>query len=447
MKKILAFFRQFYIAGRFYWLGGIVVGLFCLSFFWTLLFPFAQVALVVLCALFLVDLILLFNNRLVIDSKRELPKVMSLGDEHDISIHIQNKYGLPLKGRIIDELPNQFQERDFEIPIDIPPHKTVHASYKLRPLERGVYNFGELWVFVRSLLGVLERRIGNGAEKDVPVYPSIRQMNEYEAMAFQRNSMRHGLKKFRRIGHSYEFDQIKNYVKGDDFRSINWKATGRRSEVMVNQYEDERSQQVYCIIDKGRSMKLPFNGLSLFEYAINTSLVISRIASRKHDKAGLITFSNAVGSFIKADRRPTQINLILETLYNEKERKHESNFELLFQITKKVVTTRSLMLLFTNFESLYAMERVLPILRKINSRHLLVVIFFENTEISDYVGQDADDIRGVYQQTLARQFIHDKKKIVATLLRHGIQALITKPEELSMNTVNKYLELKARGLI
>ena len=96
----------------------------------------------------------------------------------------------------------------------------------------------------------------------------------------------------RRIGHSYEFEQIKNYVRGDDYRSINWKATSRRGHLMVNQYEDERAQQVYNIIDKSRSMKMPFNGMSLLDYAINTSLVISNVALQKHDRAGLMTFSD-----------------------------------------------------------------------------------------------------------------------------------------------------------
>ncbi|MEZ5054237.1 MAG: DUF58 domain-containing protein [Chitinophagales bacterium] len=95
----------------------------------------------------------------------------------------------------------------------------------------------------------------------------------------------------RKIGHSYEFEQIKNYTSGDDIRSINWKATGRRNQLMINQYGDEKSQQIYSILDKSRAMNMPFNGLSLLDYAINTTLVISNTALHKDDKAGLLTFN------------------------------------------------------------------------------------------------------------------------------------------------------------
>jgi uncharacterized protein (DUF58 family) len=151
------------------------------------------------------------------------------------------------------------------------------AEYPLRPVSRGVYAFGCTNVFLRSELKLIERRLRFGKKEEVAVYPSIIQMRKYELRAMRQIANEAGIKKMRRIGHSYEFEQIKNYVQGDDFRSINWKASGRRASLMVNQYEDEKSQQVYCIIDKSRAMRMPFEGLSLMDYAINTSLAISNI--------------------------------------------------------------------------------------------------------------------------------------------------------------------------
>ena len=216
---------------------------------------------------------------------------------------------------------------------------------------------------------------------------------------------------------------------------------------MVNQYEDERSQQVYCIIDKSRTMKMPFYGLSLMDYAINTSLVLTNIALRKYDRTGLITFSDRLGSAIKADRKANQLNLILNALYNEKERNLEANFELLFQATRNLINGRSLILLYTNFESMYALERVLPLLRKINMQHLLVVIFFKNTEIEAYAASSPADTEQVYQQAIAQKFLLEKQQMVQKLRQYGIQTVLTAPEDLNINTINKYLELKARGLI
>jgi uncharacterized protein (DUF58 family) len=283
--------------------------------------------------------------------------------------------------------------------------------------------------------------------QNVAVFPSVIQMKKYELMAFARISTFEGIKKVRRLGHSYEFEQIKTYVTGDDIRSINWKATSRRNQLMVNQYEDERSQPIYSIIDKSRSMHMPFNGLSLLDYAINTSLVLSNIALKKHDKAGLVSFSSTIGSTLPAERASNQLKKILAALYNEKSFLLEANYDLLYRAVKNVVKSRSLIFLYTNFESPYAMERALPVLRKINATHLLVVMIFENTELMAYSRREAAFVTDIYTQTMADKLVLEKKHMVMKLKMHGIQTILTRPEDLSINTVNKYLELKARGLI
>jgi uncharacterized protein (DUF58 family) len=360
---------------------------------------------------------------------------------------LENQANLPLAIRIIDELPVQFQRRDFEYSARLKPGQQEMLRYELRPVERGQYIFGDINLFLATPLGLIERRWVVSAKATVPVYPSVLQMKQLELRTLDRIAQHPGIKKIRRIGHSYEFEQIKNYVRGDDYRSINWKASSRRGILMVNQYEDERSQQVYSIIDKSRVMKMPFEGLSLMDYAVNASLAISNIALKKYDRAGLITFSDKVGATVKADSKATQLTKILNALYAEEERQVEANYELLYYAARKLITGRSLILLYTNFESRFALERVLPVLRRINRTHLLVVIFFENTEIRAFIEEGAENIEDIYLQTVARKYLNEKAQMVQQLRQYGIQAVLTRPEDLSVNTVNKYLELKSRGLI
>ena len=169
----------------------------------------------------------------------------------------------------------------------------------------------------------------------------------------------------RKIGHSMEFEQIKEYVRGDDYRTLNWKATARHGNFMVNTYTDERSQQIYCLINKGRVIKMPFEGMTLLDYAINASLVLSSVALQKQDKAGLITFAQQLDAFIAADKKPTQISNILETLYKQQTNFLEPDFEKLFSVVRNRITQRSLLILFTNFESFESLERELPSLKKL----------------------------------------------------------------------------------
>lgn len=435
-----------YLTKRFFMLMGGVIGLFTLSFGVPVLFPLAQIALLMVGVLVLFDSLLLYLGK-QISAERITPKLMSLGDENEIQIKLTNLSGQKLFIELIDELPVQMQVRDMSLSKTLSAREQTTMSYSLRPLTRGVYQFRSIRVFASTYLALVQRRYSFGSTEDLAVYPSIMQMKQFELMAFSKIAHNEGIKHTRRIGHSYEFEQIRNYVQGDDQRSINWKATGRRGDLMVNQYEDERSQQIYCLIDKSRSMHMPFNGLSLLDYAINTSLVISNIALIKYDRAGLLTFSDKIGNFLKAERRRSQLRNMLNTLYKQKAREQEANYELLYMATRNMIKSRSLLFLFTNFESKYAMERVLPILRRLNKSHLLVVVMFKNTEISDMIEQTADNVEDIYTHTVAEGLLNEKQQMLNDLNRYGIQCIYTRPEELSMKTVNKYLELKSRGLI
>jgi uncharacterized protein (DUF58 family) len=436
-----------FLSNRFFWLFGGVIALFALAFPFGALFPLAQTAFVAAVALVLTDIFLLFWRKPNVVCERELNPVFSLSDPNPVRLHLENQGNWHLNAAIADELPVQFQRRDFEVKLALPPSTPRKVEHQLTPMTRGVFSFGNVNIFVATRLGLVQRRLVFEQAEDAAVYPSIIQMKRYELRAMRHIAHETGIKKMRRIGHSYEFEQIKNYVQGDDYRSINWKASGRRAALMVNQYEDERSQQVYCIVDKSRAMKMPFEGLSLMDYAINTALAISNIILKKQDKAGLLTFSDVVGATLKAERDTSQLRRILETLYREKERPGESNYELLYEAVRRLVGARSLLLLFTNFESSYALERALPILRRLNRFHLLVVVFFENTEIRKLAQEEVNKTADIYRQTVARQFLQEKKEMVQKLRQYGIQGILTKPQDLTLNTINKYLELKSRGLI
>ncbi|MBN2868328.1 MAG: DUF58 domain-containing protein, partial [Flavobacteriaceae bacterium] len=224
-------------------------------------------------------------------------------------------------------------------------------------------------------------------------------------------------------------------------------ATAKRNALMVNQFQDEKSQPVYSVIDKGRVMKMPFNQLTLLDYAINASLVISNVALKKQDKAGIFTFSKRVENRVVAERRTSQMNLILEGLYNVNTDFFESDFGRLYADIKRNITHRSLILLYTNFETLDSLHRQLPYLKGISKNHLLVVIFFENTELDKFIKAPAETIQQTYDKVVAEKFAFEKRLIVNELKKYGIYSILTTPENLTLDTINKYLEIKARGLL
>ena len=442
---MLNFFKNIFFLPRFYVLIAATVSLFCLSFAWPILFVWAQIALFTTCFFVLLDVLLLFS-RPAINGNRLLPDKLSNGDFNTIRIQLNNKYPFAVNVKIIDELPIQFQSRHFLQTAQIESGKLHTLNYQLKPVERGEYRFGALHTYIASPVGLVQRRYTFGSEVMVPTYPSFLQMRQYELLAFSRRLSEAGLKKIRRIGHSLEFEQIKEYVSGDDYRTVNWKASARHNQLMVNQFDDEKSQPVYCLINMGRVMQMPFEGLSLLDYAINASLVMSNIAIRKGDKAGLLTFSHQIGSFAPAKKQGNQMYLLQELLYAQKTNFLEADYEKLYLNIRRRLSQRSLLLLFTNFETTTSLNRQLPYLQKLAKQHVLVVIFFENTELRQLLALKTNDIEDIYIKTIAEKFNFEKRLIVKQLQAHGIQTILTQPKSLTVNTINKYLELKARNL-
>jgi len=421
--------------------------LFAISFAYPVLFAFCKSALYLIFLMLFLDVLLLFSKKEGITSFRVLPERLSNGDENEIEVVFKNNFNFGVFATVLEEFPVQLQLREFDFSLRLKPKKETSLTYLLTPTLRGEYEFGLTNVIGRTFLGLAERRFFTGKSEVVRVYPSFLQMKKYSLLAFSNNLQEIGIKKVRRIGHNKEFEQIRDYVSGDDIRLVNWKATARRNSLMVNQYQDERSQQVYCLIDKGRNMKMPFNGLSLVDYAINASLVLSNITIQKQDKAGLITFSDKIGAILSASGRPTQMNLIQETLYNQKTRYQEADFGRLYRNIKWNIKRRSLLLLFTNFESIVGLQRQLKYLRSIAKDHLLVVVFFKNSELHEVQKESKNTLTGVYEHTIAEKYLLEQELIVKELRKYGIQSILTEPENLTVNTINKYLEIKGRGLV
>lgn len=441
-------FGNIFLSPRFFKIFAGFVGLIiCSHFIGPTSFTIVKAAFYCFLLISLGDFIFLFSKEKPLQASRIFPnKVLSLGDANTIRVRIEQLTKYSLSFQFIDELPQELQVFDFEIAGKL-QEEPFHLDYKIEPKRRGLYTFGDMHFLLSSSLKLIQRRYTVEQEAEIKVFPSIYQMKRYSLMSLKKIQTELGVKKLRKLGHSYEFEQIKNYVAGDDVRTINWKATSRLNTLMVNHYQDEKSQQVYFLIDKSRPMNMPFEGLSLVDYAINSSLVLSNIAIQKQDKAGLISFSDKIGSTLKANNNAAQMRKIMNALYKERYRSSEANYELLFQISRKLITRRSLIFLFSNFETLSTLNAALPHIRRINKRHLLVLIVFENTEVKALQNSTVRNTKDVYLKTIANKYVLEKKNMIQILKNYGIQTIFTTPEQLTINSINKYLELKSRGLI
>ncbi|MGB3541750.1 DUF58 domain-containing protein [Rubrivirga sp.] len=442
-------FRDVFLTARPFWiLLGLAVG-FVVAFFWPPLLPVLQVAALAFAVSVVADVVLLWGSGGVLEGERVVPDKLSLGDDNPVEVEVASTYGVRIRARVIDEVPVQFQHRSDGRVLPLPPRGRDGFVYTLRPTLRGAYAFGRLLAYASTPLGLVARRFEVEGGGEAAVYPSIIQMRRFAFLAEQNRLREVGIKKVRRRGRTMEFDQIRDYVPGDDRRAVNWKATARRSvhqtRLMVNTYQDEREQPVVVALDMGRAMRSPFESLTLLDHAINASLVVLNTALQTQDRAGLVAFDREVQTVIRPDRKRGQLGTLLDALYRLDPGYQDPSFEDLYAAVRSRLRQRGLMLLMTNFDTVAGLERQLPYLRQIARAHRLVVVLFENTGIRDLLTSRSDRLEDVYVRSTARALAQEKREIARTLERHGIGVVLTTPEHLTPDAVNRYLELKSQG--
>lgn len=439
--------RGLYIHRRFFILlwSGIFISL--LAYVFPALYPWVVWLLCMFGVLVLVDFILLYSFGNALEASRNAADKFSNGEENPVTIRIENRYPFGVGVRVIDEAPVEFQRRDIRLFFRLAAKERKQGTYHLRPVKRGAYTFGRVRTFVSTPFSLIERCYSFDEGKQIAVYPSFMAMRKYELLAFAGLRNGNSAKRVKVAGISTAFDQIKPYVQGDDPRTVNWKATAKCDRIMVNSYTEERSQQVYCLVDKGRTMQAPFHEMTTLDYAINATLALSDIILKKGDKAGLLTFAEKPGTLVKADNRTQQLNHINEALYNQQTHYLESDFEQLCITVSRQVHTRSLLILFTNFDTVSGMKRRLPALARLAKSHLLLLILFENTEINQALNRPAELMQDLYFKAMVGSFVSEKRRIAAELRKTGIYTILTEPEQLTANAINGYLELKERGVI
>jgi uncharacterized protein (DUF58 family) len=410
------------------------------------IFTLAQILVLTAIVLCLYEIVLLFFiKKKAITCERECSDRFSNGDDNEIKLHLSNAYPFAVSLEIIDEIPPVFQRRDLLFRTKMHKQENKILKYHLHPVRRGIYTFGCINVFATTKIGFISRRFQSGKNAAVKVYPSYLCLKQYEIIATSNKLNLYGNKKIRKIGQQLEPDQIRDYVKGDDYRIINWKATARRNKLMINVFREERAQDLFCVIDKGRTMQSAFEGMTLLDYAVNAALALSYAAMLKGDKAGLLTFERKSDTLIHPFRSPLQMNRLMEALYAQQTAFAESDYLSLYQQMNKDIRNRSLLLFFTNFDSVAAMQRQLPYLTLIAKSHTVLVIFFENTELEELLKMQPATKVEFYETVIAEKMEYEKRLITHKLRQHNILSLLTHPSNLTVNVINRYLEIKARG--
>jgi uncharacterized protein (DUF58 family) len=375
---------------------------------------------------------------------------MSLGSPNKVVITISfngNRILQPKKVFIRDETPSDFDSVGITSG-DVyfqPDSREQSLLYHLVPHAKGDYVFGNTSIKYDGPLGLISRVHTFKTSQDIQVYPNLKEIEKFDLLARRGLLQQLGIRNLRLRGGGSEFESLREYVPGDEYRRIDWSATARRNKLISRQYEAERSQNIILAIDAGRTMLQPIQKMSKLDYVINTSLMLAYVAVQNDDKVGLFVFDADTRIFIPPAKSKTQTYRIMNALYNVEARMVESDYVAAFDDLATRWRRRSLFVLFTDLLDPDSSAGVLNAMTLVERRHKSVCVTVSDPNITESAALNPETEAEVYQKAVAMQTLHERKSAINVLKRRGVWSVDSPPASLSADLINRYMEIKARG--
>jgi uncharacterized protein (DUF58 family) len=281
----------------------------------------------------------------------------------------------------------------------------------------------------------------------VQVYPNFRLAGRMELLGRRSHLLRTGLHSLRRRGEGRTFESLRDYVRGDDTRHMDWKATARRSKPIVREYEVERHQNVLLMLDAGRMMTAQVGNLTKLDAAVNAALLVTHAAVTHGDKVGLLVFGEDVLAYLPPRAGRTQIGRVLESLYGVQPSLVEPDYGGAFRYLAARRLQRALILVFTDLVDARASARLLRHVSALMPHHLALLVAIADPTLERYAQAVPATIGSVYRQAVARDLLQDRAEALRGITARGGLALDVPPEALNIAVVNRYLEVKRRGIL
>jgi uncharacterized protein (DUF58 family) len=387
----------------------------------------------------------LISRRLaVVELRRQTQSTLSMGAKNDVTVAVRNLSRIPLRLTVKDDPPPEFNTPRREHPLRLGPYEDGWVTYQTIPRARGDYAFGNLHVRGRTIAGLSFWQKSFPAEEHVAVYPNVAQVAQYEELARSGLLTQVGYHPYRRIGTGTNFESLREYVPDDEYRHIDWKATARRRKPITRQHEAERSQNVMIMIDAGRLMAGTAGEMSKLDYAINAALMLAYVATRRDDRVGLLAFDDEVQQFVQPGKGTAQVGRISDALYDLQPQLREPDYAVAFATLHARARKRALVICFTDLIDKDASARLLSGMASLFPRHLPLLIAIQDPDLLSAAGQTPSDEFEVYEKAIAIQSVGDRADALSAITRRGVLVLDAPPEDLTVATVNRYLEIKER---
>ena len=406
----------------------------------------------IVASLVITDLLITGSPEATWKVRRIVDQRLSLGANNKVQVAVefigrhnaQSRFVLvrdepPLTFDVVGDIYKRLKTGDEE--------REIGFAYAVNPPAKGDFEFGNISVQYDGVLGLIARSHTFPSREEIKVYPNLRETEKFELLARRGLLQQLGIKNSRLRGAGSEFESLRDYVPGDEYRRIDWSATARRNKLISRQYEVEKSQNVIIAIDTGRTMLQPIGKMTKLDYVVNTALVLAYFAARSDDKVGLMVFDAETRAYMPPAKSRGQVSRITNELYNVNARMTESDYAAAFGDVATRWRRRSLFVLFTDLIDPDSSAGVLNAMSLLERQYKTIVVTISDPNLVQSAQLVPETEAEVYQKSVAMQALHDRRAAISVLKRKGIWTVDSPPAMLSADLINSYMEVKARASI
>ena len=400
-----------------------------------------------LAALFFFDGLLL-PRRKRFSVERATDQIFSIGYPHHVTLNIFLKKGLlnDLVVRIHDDKNPHMTELDFPHEGRLLAGKNV-ISYRLQVQQRGNHALERVYITALSPLGLVRKVLRIPCLTELRVYPDLKAVSRYVLLARKSHLGLIGIRRAARAGGDNDFERLREYQRDDEFKHIDWKASARNDKLIVRTYQMSQNQTVIFLLDCGRMMTAEIEGRSMLDYALNSVLLLARVALDQGDRVGLMAFDSGVLRYTAPAHGPGHHRRLVRAGYDLFASHEESNFDMAFQHLNAVCRKRSLVCLITNVIDQMNAEMMHSYLGAIAGRHLPFAVLLQYRDVAKLLEAPPQDMETLYTQAAAADFLLWRRQVIQKLKNRGVLTLEAFPDKLDANLINEYLWIKARKLL
>jgi uncharacterized protein (DUF58 family) len=389
--------------------------------------------------------------------ERELPGVVPLWGAAEVTWRVANPTGRTVRVRLADELRPSLRPVTRRAKLTVPASGRASASTAIRPARRGRFEPGGVTLRVEGPLGLAARQRRLPLPGVLRVYPPFSSRDEAELRINKARILEIGLRSAQGRGGGTEFDSLREYTVDDEFRRVDWAATARAGKPIVRTYRAERNQTVLLLLDAGRTMagrvEVPAAfapdqpGLTVprLDHAMDAVMMLTAVATRLGDRAGLVAFDDQVRSIVPPGHQRDQLTRVTEAMYSLEPALVESDYRGAFAETLGRFRRRAMLVIFTELAEEAVTETLLPALPLVARDHLVVVASVTDPQVSTWARSVPTEARSAYRKAAAVTALANRRRTVARLRALGATVVDAEPGKIAPQLADAYLKVKATG--